>query len=64
MTRLRSLAALIAISLIAVACGGSDAEVATAPADLSGTYDTVSGTQIDLGSLEGQDTVLWFWAPW
>ena len=25
---------------------------------------TVSGGQIDLNSLEGQDTVLWFWAPW
>jgi hypothetical protein len=27
-------------------------------------YDTVTGGQIDLGALEGQDTVLWFWAPW
>ena len=25
---------------------------------------TVAGGQIDFGSLEGQDTVLWFWAPW
>ena len=24
----------------------------------------VAGGQIDIGSLEGQDTVLWFWAPW
>ena len=25
---------------------------------------TVGGGQIDFGSLEGQDIVLWFWAPW
>lgn len=25
---------------------------------------TVAGGQIDFGSLEGQDIVLWFWAPW
>jgi len=25
---------------------------------------TSAGGQIDFGSLEGQDTVLWFWAPW
>jgi len=25
---------------------------------------TVSGGQIDIGALEGQDVVFWFWAPW
>ncbi len=30
----------------------------------AGENSTVSGSQLDLGSLEGQDTVLWFWAPW
>ena len=25
---------------------------------------TVSGGQIDFGSLEGTDTILWYWAPW
>ena len=25
---------------------------------------TVGGGQIDLGSVEGTDTILWFWAPW
>jgi hypothetical protein len=24
----------------------------------------VGGGQLDLGSIEGMDTVLWFWAPW
>ena len=27
-------------------------------------FETVSGGQFDLNSLEGTDTVLWFWAPW
>ena len=26
--------------------------------------DTVDGAQIDTNSLEGQDVVVWFWAPW
>lgn len=25
---------------------------------------TISGGQIDFGSLQGQDVLLWFWAPW
>ncbi len=25
---------------------------------------TISGGQIDFGALEGQDALLWFWAPW
>ncbi len=30
----------------------------------AGMVATADGGQIDLGSLEGTDTVLWFWAPW
>jgi hypothetical protein len=26
--------------------------------------ETTTGGQIDFNSLEGTDTVLWFWAPW
>ena len=26
--------------------------------------NTVGGAQIDTNSLEGQDVVVWFWAPW
>lgn len=33
-------------------------------AELFGTFPTLAGGQLDLGSLEGQDAVLWFWAPW
>ncbi len=31
---------------------------------LNGTFATVGGQSIDLGDLQGQDVVLWFWAPW
>ena len=60
---------IAAIAALATACGGSGVEI-TAPdttaADtaLTGTADTLAGGQIELTSLEGQDTVLWFWAPW
>lgn len=39
------------------------AEADSAPA-ISLTASTISGGQIDFASLEGQDVVLWFWAPW
>jgi len=32
--------------------------------ELTGQFSTIGGGQIDLGSLQGQDVVLWFWAPW
>jgi len=33
-------------------------------APLSGEFPTVSGSTIDLETLQGKDVVLWFWAPW
>lgn len=39
------------------------APVVTVP-ELAGSFATIGGGQIDLGSLQGQDVVLWFWAPW
>ena len=30
----------------------------------AGDFVDLSGQAIDFGSFEGQDTVLWFWAPW
>jgi len=57
----RKLFALIAaFSMFAASCGGSGA----APTQIALIADTVSGGQINFGSLEGQDVVLWFWAPW
>jgi len=31
---------------------------------LTGTYNTVDGETVDLATYQGQDVVLWFWAPW
>lgn len=69
----RLVGALFGVLLLA-SCGGSSSDVATsAPVDagesasaslLTGDFPTVQGGQIDLASLEGQDVVLWFWAPW
>jgi hypothetical protein len=74
MTRLRAAAFVSALSFVVAACGGeasttnassqAASESASAGPVIEGLFDTVSGTQIDFGSLEGQDTVLWFWAPW
>lgn len=36
----------------------------TVPKELAFTATTVSGESFDGASLAGQDTVLWFWAPW
>lgn len=74
MTRLRAAAVVAALSFVVAACGGgaSTTDASAQPASesapaapvIDGVFDTVSGSQIDFGSLEGQDTVLWFWAPW
>lgn len=61
---------LLAMVMLFASCGASggsdesESAAADATAQLSGDFTTISGSQIDLGSLEGQDTVLWFWAPW
>lgn len=65
---------VIALSLLAAACGSGTGEqstateVAPAPneteAESTLMLGTADGGQIDWNSLEGQDVVLWFWAPW
>ncbi len=76
MTRFRSAAATAALILTLAACGSEAsttesaapateaAESAPAGPAIEGTFPTVAGGQLDLGALAGQDTVLWFWAPW
>jgi len=65
--------ALIAGGLLLAACGSGEAEISTSPVaeseQAAGSINelvipTVDGGQFEFGSLEGQDTVLWFWAPW
>lgn len=59
---------LASLCLAVAACGSSGSEPeASAPAAssvLTGEFATISGGQLELNSLEGQDVVLWFWAPW
>lgn len=77
MITFRTAAASVALILTLAACGGdasttdtaapaSDAAADTTPTGpaLEGSFATVAGGQLDLGALNGQDTVLWFWAPW
>lgn len=47
----------------AAADAAGDAPVAQASL-LSGSFTTTTGETIDLGQFEGQDVVLWYWAPW
>ena len=59
---------VVAFALLAAACGGvtEETEFTASPevALLTGEFETLDGDTIDLASLEGQDVVLWFWAPW
>lgn len=64
-------AALFAAGLFLAACGTDAATTANAGQIETTestfpqlTVPTVAGGQFEFGSLEGQDTVLWFWAPW
>lgn len=40
------------------------AETTTAAPASADQVGLIGGGQFDLGSIEGTDTVLWFWAPW
>ena len=57
---------LIAGTVLATACGGEGASgpVASAPEQLVDEFETIDGETFDLASLQGEDVVLWFWAPW
>ena len=49
----------------AEAGSGEEAGQEAVPASLlSGEFETIAGSSIDLASLQGEDVVLWFWAPW
>jgi len=74
MARIRTLVALAALVFLA-ACGGAQAagepiesaavaEEAVPESVLTGTFATSDGAELDLAQFQGQDVVLWFWAPW
>lgn len=68
--RLRQVIAGAAVAALLVsACTADDdqalvAEDQTTAAVDAGVLPTVGGGQIDTNTLEGTDTILWFWAPW
>jgi len=72
--RLVGLVVALAFGLLVGACGSGESSGggATASADSSSadgdavdfTAATLDGGELAAGSLEGSDTVLWFWAPW
>jgi thiol-disulfide isomerase/thioredoxin len=71
--RLLSLAAAAALTLAACGSGSDDAasddgggSSSAASEGSSPTFvaDQLGGGELDLASLDGEDTVLWFWAPW
>jgi len=59
-----------AVALLAAACGdgGSDAGTAADEPLLTDqanfTAPQLGGGEFDAASIQGKDTVLWFWAPW
>ena len=65
-TRRTALIIVAFFGIIATSCGGGGASgpVASAPDALVDEFETIDGETIDLESLQGEDVVLWFWAPW
>ena len=69
-SRRRLVAPVIALALLAAACGASGSSAQSPDgAEASGqptefTAPTLSGADFDSASLAGKDAVLWFWAPW
>ncbi len=71
------LALALSLSLFAASCGGATDTSDSSNADTSpsgvetsgdprlvGEFATIDQATFDLASIQGEDTVLWFWAPW
>jgi hypothetical protein len=58
------LAPLLALAFAMAACGSEGVTESASPSVEDLVAPTANGGQIDFNSLEGSDTVLWFWAPW
>ena len=58
---------LLLLALVMAACGGAAGESGPSGpggAAFDGSFPTLEGGSVDLADFEGQDVVLWFWAPW
>lgn len=66
--RIRLVALIVAVAIAAAACGSSSSQGPSAAAGdaepFDGEFATLGGGTVDLADFEGQDVVLWFWAPW
>ncbi|MBL8775227.1 MAG: redoxin domain-containing protein [Acidimicrobiales bacterium] len=62
--RLRLLALVAALALGAAACGGGGGGGDSSDEAGPFTAPTLGGGELASSSFDGQDTVLWFWAPW
>ena len=77
--RTRALVIVVAaVALLAAACGDGGSEDSTAAAEpgvseaaepevtdqVSFTAPQLGGGEFNAASIQGKDTVLWFWAPW
>lgn len=77
--RRRLAAALLSVAVLGAACGSNDTETTEAAGESASgdsasdgaaawphdfTAELIGGGTIDAGDYEGQDLVLWFWAPW
>ena len=69
------LSAILSLGLLATACGSTqvadtaestpeEVQVTTTTVSAGNIVPLVGGGQLDLNSVQGTDTVLWFWAPW
>lgn len=74
--RRKWIALALSLSLLAASCGGATTASDSSDADTSlsgetagdprlvGEFATIDQATFDLASIQGEDTVLWFWAPW
>ena len=68
MSRRRRIALVgtLVLAFVATSCGagGGGGPAEAANDQLVDEFETLDGSTIDLASLQGEDVVLWFWAPW
>ena len=62
----RPLGVLLALMLVASACGGSDSSASDVALAEDGTFTATAldGEPLVQADYAGQDVMLWFWAPW
>lgn len=60
-------AAAVAVAVLVAACGSASPQAddgATGSSAMSFESVTTDGETFDASALDGEDVVLWFWAPW